>query len=290
MIQFELNEISKPDDEGMSKEKPIGFFISQDTTNQLVFRLPKFFKENNKPNLKDDKLIEEIFNYYYLFKKYEEENRTKATVKDDKDKYRELGNFNIINNESDIIFIEVYLSLMKDYKENNLLLFSRRTTNFKPKGNINWHKTMSHNLEIFSDNTVFYREYYYNNLNFNFNHPVTLLYSLAIFKIYTLFGLKPFLPYSYEDLKSIENSSGKIENILIQYEREMFGDREKRVFTLLKKFYNICEHNYKTKDGDKIKYAQKFDYIWENMLQVALYDQRKNKDEFRLPKGIYKSK
>jgi len=263
----------------ISMDRDIGFNIDE----SLTLKLPRFYTE--VPEDKKDK-FKEIFLIYRLLKKYHKANKDQKTVEEGADIVTPK---NLVSqNEQYFSIIDLYFSLIEDYQNHNLLLFDERYSNYNPKGNINWQKTMNKNLEVIVDNSVFYKQFYYNNLSFNYQHPVTILYACALSNISKYLDIKFDLPYDYLFLKTFENSQSNIRSILKKYKRQMFSDREKKIFALLEELYSEkSKIKYLTKDKDKLHYAEYFDLIWEKMLLHSLVRDRK---KVKFPGGHFKLK
>lgn len=265
----------------VDSENIVGFSINCDA-KKLQLTVPRFLTQGEWQGNIDKK---EYFLFYRLFKKYERQNVKQRSVKEE-------GHFQNTDSEMpanalpyDFSVIELFFTLWEDYDQNGLLLFSEKDINAKPKGNINWRKNQSPGNEIFQDNTPFYRQLYYNNLNFNYRHPVTMLHACCLFKVMGSLGIKINLPYDYDYLIAFENFN-YAPMILKKYKREMFSDRSRKIFGILEKMYvEKSLISYTCTNGRKLQYAEKFDAIWEKMLQSVLGNNPKLKES--LPHGRY---
>lgn len=266
----------------------IGFYKGP---KYLQLKVPKFFSNTIIASGKRKGITKEFFLFYRLFKKYQSDKETQKTVKENEDyTSKKTANLGTKENDYNFSFFELLFELYEDYLKNGLIFFRRRTTNFSPKGNINWHKTISSRQDLLIDNSVFYKKFCYNNIVFNYQHPVTILYACALIKFADMRGIKINLPYSFNFLKSFENNKNNVFNILRKYEREMFADRERKVFRILKELYGD-KNKIKSiaKDSQKLQYAEKFDAIWEKMLDKVLSknDEIKDKLPINKQKGNY---
>jgi hypothetical protein len=259
--------------------KEVGFFIKDGSLTLIV---PKFYDVQ----IPDRKSINrEILLFYKLFKKYKRDVAKQKSIIESDEHFAEKKD--IIDDEYAFSVIEMYFNLINDYFDNNLLLFRERETNLVPAGNINWKKTMKSNSEIIHRNTVFYKDIYYNNLVFDYRHPVTILYCCALNEVSEVLGYNFKLPYDKSFLTSFTNDNSNIRYILKRYRREMFSDREKRIFRILDSLYS--ERNaidYARKSNKELSYIQNFNSIWEIMLKVSLFDEYHNYKDM-LPRGEY---
>lgn len=261
--------------------KDIGFYL---TDNRLILKVPKFITDI--PNEKD-KIIKEFFKYHNIFNKYRKDDKDQKSVKfDEYDNELAFG----VEKENlySLSIFELYFTLLKDYKENGLLLFREKSTNLKSKGRIDWKKTLNTQSEIMTKDSIIYNRVYYSNLNFTHNHPVTLIHACCIMRLEILLNIKLGLTYNYKDLKIIENSKRKIEAIIKKYRREMFSDRERKIFNVIESIFSydkIIHQNMKK--GSEINYARDFNYIWEAMLRVGLADEYKSFNA-KIPSGGYR--
>ncbi|MTI71453.1 MAG: LlaJI family restriction endonuclease [Firmicutes bacterium] len=261
--------------------KMIGFSI--DKKSGLTLTVPKFIE-----NISNEKgyIEKEIFQYFKIFKKYRRQNLNQKNIKE-QDYYRSYIDGNNEDKKYTFSLIELYLTLLNDYREKGLLLFRKRNVNLKKKGNINWQKTMKSSQELITNNSVLYREIFHNNLSIDYQHPITILHALTLMKLEKLLSIKLKLPYDYRYLKQFENSTNYIKGILQRYQREMFSDREKKIFKILQHIY-LDKKNKKNlfKCNQQLDYVEKFDLIWEKMLKVALDDEYNDIKE-NIPKGSY---
>lgn len=271
-----MNKINKSLD-----GQKIGFSI--DDTQGLILTVPKFIK-----NLPSDNrnIVKEIFLYYKIFKKHKKDNMNQKSIKE-KDYFRNLEEGNTEGDKYAFEIIELYLSLLNDYIEKGLLLFRRREVNLNKKGNINWKQTIQLNRELITNDSIIYGKVYHNNLKIDYNHPITLIQAFTLMKLEKLLSVKLKLSYDYRYLKQFENSSNYIKGNLQKYKREMFSDREKKIFKILESIYL---DKYKSmnffKSKEKLSYVENFDLIWEKMLKVALADEYNQIKEI-MPKGYY---
>lgn len=255
------------------------FGFRLDEENHLELVLPAFYQEipKNTDNL--------FFDYYKLFQKYRQDILSSSSIKEEGN----FKNYSSFETEENIAFskIEAFFSLLKDYNKNGLLLFQHRTNNLVPKGKINWRKTRQKGEEILQDDGILYLRNYYKNLRFNYQHPITLLHACAIQNVLEIFGLHNSLPFKFQVLVAFENNYAQIQNYLRLYEREMYSDRERKIFSILKSLYldvNSFKQHYEA--GDKLFYAPKLDLIWEKMLKTILLDEYKEFQN-KIPKGNY---
>nr|WP_263326056.1 LlaJI family restriction endonuclease [Neobacillus sp. Marseille-Q6967] len=262
-------------------ESKIGFFIENNSRIKLI--LPKFLQKATST-----REVNEIVQFYNVLKKYQKENNFQLTI-------QEEGFFNTSRegfyqqNKYEFSVIELYFSLIEDYIENGLLFFRKRNINNKPKGSINWNKTIQSSAEIISSNTILYREFYFNNIKNNIEHPVTLLHVLTLLKISSTLNIKINLPIELTYLKKSKTNQDirLIRTLLKKYKGEMFSDRERKIFSILEQLYlEVNKIRFITKNGPHLVYAEKFDFIWERMLKVALFDEYYNLKK-EIPNGKY---
>lgn len=226
----------------------------------------------------------EFFYFYNIFKKYQKDYVKQSSIKNKDDNFKIMTGL-ISKNNIDFSIIETYFSLIEDYKSNGLLLFSQIKNNYKPQGNINWQKTINKSQALQSNENIFYNDIYFKNLNFNYNHPVTLLYAYALLIVSKKLNFKINLNYDYKFLKQLQNSKSLIENILKKYKKEMFSDRNKRIFIILENiFLNTKYKNNLSKKGESLYYVENFNMLWEKMIAKTLfYEPFKN----IMPQGKY---
>ena len=106
------------------KEK-IGFILEND---EIKLVLPTFIDKN----FFDEKSIKnELFSFYRLFKKYRKDIKKQVLIKG-KDNFEEQTELSKISKKNFSI-IEVYFSLIEDYKANGLLLFNETKSNYQAK-------------------------------------------------------------------------------------------------------------------------------------------------------------
>ncbi len=262
------------------KDEKIGFGLSADKKN-LELVLPHFYK--NTPNQGE---TQTLFDYYQLFKKYKLDSNSNKSVKESEDNFKQYLILQDRENK-DFSIIEAYFTLFDDFQKNKLLLFQRRTRNLIVKGRISWTKTLQKHRELVQSDSVMFQQTYYDNLQFDLRHDITILYACTIQKIASLLKQRVDLPYSMHFLNSFENNITHIRSALRLSEKEMFSDRERKVFAILKQLY-LTPHHFRHlhEKGNTMLYAPNMDYLWERMLKTVLQDESADKS-LRIIKGKY---
>lgn len=262
------------------EDNSIGFKLSDNKKLELIF--PEFI---NKEAFNSEFNENEKFQFYNLFKKYQRDYNKQNSIKN-KDNFNINSSFSN-GNRLEFSLIESYFSLLEDYKSNGLFLFNEIKTNLKPLGNVNWGFIINKSNPIINDENVIYNKLYFKNLNFNYNHPLTILYACALLLISDKLNIKVNINYDFKYLRQLINSPINIQSILRKYKKDMFSDRQKRIFSILESIflYNKLKNNL-SKNGENLYFVYKFDMIWEKMLEISLFDQY-NDFINKIPTGKY---
>lgn len=239
----------------------IGFSINAEDNLQLL--VPKFIKNIEK--IKED----EYFKFYRMLKMYKDKANQKSVK--ERDYYKTPTTKKTID-FSRYTLIELYFSLMEDYKKNNILLFKKLNTNLQNRGRINWIKSMNKNCELIFGESIIYSKYFYNNLIFDYNNILSILYCSEILRTSKLLDCTVSIPYSENSLKKFNSLVKDKMAILNSLRHTIYSDREIIVFNILYNIFNYEDQQLKVKykESNKLLYVEKFDSVWEEMLRVTL--------------------
>jgi hypothetical protein len=257
-------------------QENIGFILNEE--KELIIKIPYFIK-----NIKNEEKF--ALSFYQLLKKYKKDTINTKAIKQ-KDNFRITDNFTE-DKDNNIAFIELYFSLLDDYQKNSLLLFKENNYSTTSKGVVNWSKTVSSHNPIINDNSIIYNKTINRNLNFNYYHPITVLYCCCLNKAMMLLDKKYSLPYDFRYLQSFEKNTNLVISSLKKYQRFMFSDREKTVFKILESILLSKNNNLKTQKGQKLEFITKFDPLWEKMLYQVIIGTNKENDDYKLAKGSF---
>jgi hypothetical protein len=246
-----------------SEGRNFGFDFVKD---QPVFLVPKqlYQKEWDKPL----DMYKKIRFYSQILINY---NKKKESEINSKDSLKNLKSLNVIIG---------YVNLMVDYLEHGEFLLLE---NYYNKGNkrINWNKTLKSNDVIIQNNSVFYGSMVSKNKRRVLNDEFLYLYKYALAE-----SLSIFKGGSLNNKKENKYSLNQIKHIITKYDDEHFSDRDNYIVLALKSIYFNSDFDKINENKFKTPYHEKFEIIWEHMIEEILPKDKKIKD-MKIPKGKY---
>lgn len=254
-------------------EERIGFKLHE---NKLDLIFPSFIKKSNyeRSNSTNEKI-----KYFRLFRKY---NQYSKEAKEESIYISE----NLKTEQYMYSIFEAYYLLLIDYMESGIFVFTKRKTNQKEKGRINWNRTINKNNLIISGDSLIYTSPYYMNNNILYNHPLTILYGIHLLEIEKSTGMKMNLNNEYKKIIEDNKRTINIKGILDNYRSSMYSDRQRKVFRILESINNNNRNLDKTISNRNLYYLENINNLWEYMLKVILGDEYYNFSK-NFPKGIY---
>jgi len=198
-----------------------------------------------------------------------------------KKKDNDLNSKDSINNLKSLNIIIGYVNLMVDYLEHGEFLLLE---NYYNKGNkrINWNKTLKSDDVIIQNNSVFYGTMISKSKRKNSNNEFLYLYQYALSESLSIFK------NGSSHISNIDNkySLNQIKHIITKYDDEHFSDRDEYIVLALKSIYFNSDFDKINENKFKTPYHEKFEFIWEHMIERILPKEAKIKN-LKLPKGKY---
>lgn len=162
------------------------------------------------------------------------------------------------------------VQLINDYVEYGD--FNLYNSSYK-KGNkrINWSRTIEDKDVFIQDNIVIFNSFISKQKEKDFNNEFYILYKYALNNSLNVFKNKEIFN------NNINFTSGKIKNIINNFEDNNFRDRGKSIIIALKNiFLNASFSNFFDEDC-KTPYHEKFEHIWEFMVNSIIPENLKIK-------------
>lgn len=261
----------------MKKISDVGERIGFELKNhklELIF--PVFMKEKEA---NEEKSTKEKIKYFKLFRKY---NHSSKEVKEE----ALYQSHNVRSEAYMLSLFEAYYLLLMDYMDLGLFVFTKRKTNQKKKGRLNWNRTINKSSLMISGESLIYNNPYYKNSNVLYTHPLTILYGIHLLEIEKATGIKMNLNSHYKNIieenKKIINPKAALDN----YKSSMYSDRQRKVFKILEAINSNSRHLDKTPTSGKLYYVDHINNLWEHMLKKVLDDEYDNFKQY-FPKGNY---
>ena len=235
----------------ISEDRYFGFNF--DTNGNFLFLVPKqLYPINNDPmnQIKLLKMCFEILSSYIHAKEKEVFLRYNKEIKATLDVFSGM------------------VQLINDYMENgNFNIYN--TCYKKGKKRINWSRTIEDKDVFIQGNIVVYNSFISKQKEKDNTNDFSVLYNYALDKSLKIFKNTNNIS------KNLNYSSGKIRNIISNFQDENFKDREKVIINALKKIFlnptSLSNHD----DSCKTPFHEKFEHIWEFMVESIIPDKMK---------------
>lgn len=238
------------------KESDDHRFGLESSDGSISFLVPKELM----PSEKENNLIKQITtlqSYANILCKY---YRYKANKEKD-------INSNINQKKIDRKFehIQGLIFIFDDYMKNDLYRIQKTNYNIKNK-KINWNKTFKKNDIIVSKNRIIHSNFISEKKNTDKESEFYQLYLFAL-----NFAYKTFLGSDLiSDVIDFKLSKNKIKYIINCFLDENFADQDISIAKALESFYLSSNNNDFHKDLFKTPYHEKFEYIWEFMINEII--------------------
>lgn len=242
------------------------FGITQND-GSIFFSVPKQLMPKKETN---QEIIKKLLLYSDLLIKYE---KTKS--------FSLINNNNKANHLINLSFLNGLIGIMDDYEENGYYFIYMNELS-KTNKKINWSKTIRSQDVFVEKNLVIHNNFLSKSKKINYNHNVYKAYEIAL-KI-----ASHFLKNSNTPLVELSISKlNKIKNDILNYEDSCFSDRDLKIINCLKLIF-LNQYSFKKNLGENFSYHEKFEIIWEHMIDNILplkfkLDQKK----IKIPKGKY---
>lgn len=158
--------------------------------------------------------------------------------------------------------LEVALLLWEDWKKYRELSFSDVRLGYQKPGKIQWDKTLRTHPPVQDVGGIVFQHLIQRRVEPIQDHPIQCLYLYTIKEIAGLMG--EGMPMIWQ-----EKPRQSPRSIIASWKQHCFGDRQLRVVLWLERYYEALHAT--SGEGQSVGVrANKFAYVWERMLRVAL--------------------
>ena len=193
--------------------------------------------------------------------------------------------------------IDIILSLLKFYKENQALFTFISKSAHSQQNKINWHKTINKKQPIIQSNTPIYVDLATTRKKINYDEELLVLFysTLNFIKGKYAFGFYP--PQNYELIKGhqFENVLRKGCRYLKSIKYRYYSDKMISLYNLLYAFFERSEKTQSKKQIEEVLLIKDFNIVFEDMIDDLIGDNKllpelKNHADGKQVDHIYKYK
>ncbi len=238
------------------------------TPEELVNPTPQIIKKLKTTG--KDKIIFEISTW--LFRAIQQYNKRNYynTISENQQVSQVISNLDdTISTELDII-----LSLLKFYKENqNLFTFIAKTSHSQ-RHKINWQKTINKKQPFIQDNQPFYIDVNSKNKKINEEEELLILFYSTLNHIKSKYAFELQLPQQYDLLKGnqfdtiLRRGCRYLKSIKYKY----YSDKMLCLYNLLYTFFERSERIQSKKQLEEILLIKDFNIVFEDMIDDLIGD------------------
>ncbi len=193
--------------------------------------------------------------------------------------------------------LDIILSLLKFYKENQALFTFISKSAHSQQNKINWHKTINKKQPIIQNNTPIYIDLATTRKKINYDEELlVLLYSTLNF-IKGKYAFDFYPPQNYELIKGhqFENNLRKGCRYLKSIKYKYYSDKMISLYNLLYAFFERSEKIHSKKQIEEVLLIKDFNIVFEDMIDDLIGDNKlfpelKNHPDGKQVDHIYKYK
>ncbi len=303
-----------PINSSKSKINYVGYYFNP-TINEAVVILPKVFI--NEKSLAFDEFYPEnlIYQTDQIKEKLSKSGKNKIVFEISTWLYRAIQQFNkrhfynsisenqflnqIVTNleEKSNTELDIILSLLKFYKENqSFLTFISKSANCQ-KNKINWHKTINKKQPIIHNNIPIYFDLATTSKKVNYEEELLVLFYSTLNLISSKYAFVFSPPQNYELIKGhqFENVLRKGCRILKSIKHKYKSDKMISLYNLLYSYFERSENTQSKKQIEEVLLIKDFNIIFEDMIDDLIGDSKllpelKNHADGKQIDHIYKYK
>lgn len=297
-----------------SKINYVGYYFNP-TINEAVVILPKVFI--NEKSLAFDEFDPEtlIFQSDQIKEQLSMKGKNKIVFEISTWLYRAIQQFNkrhyynsisenqflnqIVTNleEKSNTELDIILSLLKFYKENQAYFTFISKSAHSQKNKINWHKTINKKQPIIQNNTPIYFDLATTRNKINYDEELLIIFysTLNFIKSKYAFDFNP--PQNYELIKGhqFENVLRKGCRILKSIKYKYYSDKMISLYNLLYSYFERSENTQSKKQIEEVLLIKDFNIVFEDMIDDLIGDSKllpelKNHADGKQIDHIYKYK
>lgn len=193
--------------------------------------------------------------------------------------------------------LDIILSLLKFYKENQAFFTLISKSAHSQKNKINWHKTINKKQPIIQNNTPIYFDLATTRNKINYDEELLILFysTLNFIKSKYAFDFNP--PQNYELIKGhqFENVLRKGCRILKSIKYKYYSDKMISLYNLLYTYFERSENTQSKKQIEEVLLIKDFNIVFEDMIDDLIGDSKllpelKNQADGKQIDHIYKYK
>lgn len=297
-----------------SKINYVGYYFNP-TINEAVVILPKVFI--NEKSLAFDEFDPEtlIFQSDEIKEKLSMKGKNKIVFEISTWLYRAIQQFNkrhfynsisenqflnqVVTNleEKSNTELDIILSLLKFYKENQAFFTFISKSAHSQKNKINWHKTINKKQPIIQNNTPIYFDLVTTRKKVNYEEELLVLFYSTLNFIKTKYAFDFSPPQNYELIKGhqFENVLRKGCRILKSIKYKFYSDKILSLYNLLYSYFERSENTQSKKQIEEVLLIKDFNIVFEDMIDDLIGDSKllpelKNHADGKQIDHIYKYK
>jgi hypothetical protein len=303
-----------PINSSKSKINYVGYFFNP-TINEALVILPKVFI--NEKSLAFDEFDPEtlIFQTDEIKEKLSKTSKDKIVFEISTWLFRAIQQYNkrhfynsisenqflnqVVTNleEKSNTELDIILSLLKFYKENQALFTFISKSAHSQQNKINWHKTINNKQPIIQNNTPIYVELATTRKKVNYDEELLVLFYSTLNFIKGKYAFDFYPPQNYELIKGhqFENILYKGCRYLKSIKYKYYSDKMISLYNLLYAFFERSEKTQAKKQIEEVLLIKDFNIVFEDMIDDLIGDSNlmpelKNHADGKQVDHIYKYK
>lgn len=193
--------------------------------------------------------------------------------------------------------IDIILSLLKFYKENQALFTFISKSAHSQQNKINWHKTINKKQPIIQSNTPIYVDLATTRKKINYDEELLVLFYSTLNFIKGKYAFDFYPPQNYELIKGhqFENVLRKGCRYLKSIKYRYYSDKMLSLYNLLYAFFERSEKTQSKKQIEEVLLIKDFNIVFEDMIDDLIGDNKllpelKNHADGKQVDHIYKYK
>ncbi|MFY8189186.1 MAG: LlaJI family restriction endonuclease [Flavobacterium sp.] len=193
--------------------------------------------------------------------------------------------------------LDIILSLLKFYKENQALFIFISKSAHSQQNKINWHKTINKKQPIIQNNTPIYFDLATTRKKVNYDEELLVLFYSTLNFIKGKYAFDFYPPQNYELIKGhqFENVLRKGCRYLKSIKYKYYSDKMISLYNLLYAFYERSEKIQSKKQMEEVLLIKDFNIVFEDMIDDLIGDSKllpelKNHADGKQVDHIYKYK
>jgi len=193
--------------------------------------------------------------------------------------------------------LDIILSLLKFYKENQALFTFISKSAHSQQNKINWHKTINKKQPIIQNNTPIYFDLATTRKKINYDEELLVLFYSTLNYIKGKYAFDFYPPQNYELIKGhqFENILRKGCRYLKSIKYKYYSDKMISLYNLLYAFFERSEKIQSKKQIEEVLVIKDFNIVFEDMIDDLIGDNKllpelKNHPDGKQVDHIYKYK